>query len=110
MHSVAAIVKIPIDQDGSAQTSTLTTHKDPIYREEDLVHCCVTDVPAIVPHTSTYALTNATLSYALEFTDKGLHALHDNPALRCGLNTMKGRVTHPGVTGVYALPCADGDE
>ena len=74
-----------------------------------MVHYCVTNMPAIVPHTSTYALTNVTLSYALELADKGLHALHDNPTLRRGLNTMNGRVTHPGVAGAFALPCVDAD-
>jgi alanine dehydrogenase len=67
-------------------------------------------MPAIVPHTSTYALTNVTLSYALELADKGLHALQNNPALRRGLNTYKGQVLHPGVAAAFGLPCANLEE
>jgi alanine dehydrogenase len=110
MRAGAAFVDISIDQGGSAETSRPTTHHDPIYRAEDVVHYCVTNMPAIVPHTSTYALTNVTLSYALELADKGLHALHDNPSLQRGLNTMNGQVVHPGVAGAFDLPCADVDE
>jgi alanine dehydrogenase len=104
MRSGAAFVDIAIDQGGSAETSRPTAHHDPIYREEGVVHYCVTNMPAIVPHTSTYALTNVTLSYALELADKGLSALQDNPALRRGLNTYKGQVTHPGVAAAFHLP------
>ena len=110
MRSGAAFVDISIDQGGSAETSRPTTHHDPIYREADVVHYCVTNMPAIVPHTSTYALTNVTLSYALELADKGLHALHDNPVLRRGLNTMNGQIIHPGVAEAFGLPCADVEE
>ncbi len=104
MRSGAAFVDVSIDQGGSAETSRPTAHHNPIYREEDVVHYCVTNMPAIVPQTSTCALTNVTLSYALELADKGLH---DNPTLRRALNTMNGRVTHPGVAEAFALPCAD---
>ena len=108
MRSGAAFVDISIDQGGSAETSRPTTHHDPIYREEDVVHYCVTNMPAIVPHTSTYALTNVTLSYALELADKGVTAvLRDNPALQRGLNTLNGHVVHPGVAAAFGLPCAD---
>jgi alanine dehydrogenase len=110
MKSGAAFVDISIDQGGSAETSRPTAHHDPIYREEGVVHYCVTNMPAIVPHTSTYALTNVTLSYALELADKGLSALHENPALRRGLNTYKGQVWHPGVAAAFGLPCASGKE
>ena len=106
----AAFVDIAIDQGGSADTSRPTTHHDPIYREEGVVHYCVTNMPAIVPHTSTFALTNVTLSYALELADKGLQALRDNPALRRGLNTFQGQITHPGVAAAFGLPCANVDE
>jgi alanine dehydrogenase len=109
MKPGAAFVDISIDQGGSAETSRPTAHHDPIYREEEVVHYCVTNMPAIVPHTSTFALTNVTLSYAIELADKGLHALRDNPALRRGLNTLRGWVTHPGVAVAFALPCTDVD-
>ena len=108
MPAGAAFVDISIDQGGSAETSRPTTHYDPIYREEEVVHYCVTNMPAIVPHTSTYALTNVTLSYALELADKGVNAaLRDNPALQRGLNTMSGQVVHPGVAAAFDLPCVD---
>lgn len=110
MNPGAAFVDIAIDQGGSAETSRPTAHHDPIYREEGVVHYCVTNMPAIVPHTSTFALTNVTLSYALELADKGLKALRDNPALRRGLNTLEGKVMHPGVAAAFGLPCANVDE
>jgi alanine dehydrogenase len=110
MKPGAAFVDISIDQGGSAETSRPTAHHDPIYREEDTVHYCVTNMPAIVPHTSTYALTNVTLSYAIELADKGLAALRDNLALRRGLNTLQGHVTHPGVAAAFSLPCGDVEE
>jgi alanine dehydrogenase len=106
MKPGAAFVDISIDQGGSAETSRPTAHHDPIYREENVVHYCVTNMPAIVPHTSTYALTNVTLSYALELADKGMDALRTNHALRRGLNTYKGRVMHDGVASAFGLPCA----
>ena len=107
MKSGAAFVDIAIDQGGSAETSHPTAHHDPIFREEDVVHYCVTNMPAIVPHTSTYALTNVTLSYALELADKGLDALQENPALRRGLNTLQGQVAHKGVAETFGLACVD---
>jgi alanine dehydrogenase len=107
MKPGVAFVDISIDQGGSAETSRPTAHHDPIYREEGVVHYCVTNMPAIVPHTSTFALTNVTLSYALELADKGTHALRDNPALRRGLNTLQGHVTHAGVATAFGLPCAE---
>ena len=72
MKRGAAIVDVSIDQGGFAETSRPTTHRDPVYVEERVVHYCVTNMPALVPHTSTYALTNATLSYGLAMADKGL--------------------------------------
>ena len=110
MKPGAAFVDISIDQGGSAETSRPTAHHNPIYREEGVVHYCVTNMPAIVPHTSTFALTNVTLSYASELADKGFQALHDNPALRRGLNTLQGSVTHPGVATAFGLSCANVDE
>jgi alanine dehydrogenase len=110
MKPGAAFVDISIDQGGSAETSRPTAPHDPIYREEGTVHYCVTNMPAIVPHTSTYALTNVTLSYALELADKGLLALRENPALRRGLNTFQGHVTHAGVATAFGLPNKNGEE
>ena len=104
MKPGAALVDISIDQGGCAETSRPTTHADPIYVEEEVVHYCVTNMPAGVPNTSTYALTNATLSYGLELADKGvLRAMRENHALARGLNTHQGRITHEGVAATLGL-------
>jgi alanine dehydrogenase len=98
MQRGAAIVDVSIDQGGFTETSQPTTHRNPIYVEEHVVHYCVTNMPAIVPNTSTMALTNATLSYGQELADKGLlKAVRENKALARGLNTYQGDITHEGV-------------
>ena len=95
MRPGAALVDISIDQGGCAETSRVTTHAKPIYVEEGVVHYAVANMPGIVPHTSTFALTNATLSYALEIADHGLGvALARNPALRRSCNVLDGHVRH----------------
>src|SRR5206468_1473237 len=98
MRPGAALVDLSIDQGGCAETSRPTTHARPTYVDEEVVHYCVTNMPAAVPHTATFALTNATLSYALEIADHGFaEALRRNSALRRASNVLAGRVTHPGV-------------
>jgi alanine dehydrogenase len=98
MKRGAALVDLSIDQGGISETSQPTTHAKPIYIDEGVVHYCVTNMPGVVPHTSTYALTNATLPYALEIADHGLlEAGARDPALRLGLNTYAGEVVHPAV-------------
>ncbi len=105
MKPGAAIVDISIDQGGCAETSHPTTHHHPIYVEEEVVHYCVANMPAIVPYTSTYALTNATLSYGLEIADKGFpQVLARDAALARGLNTYEGQITHEGVAAAFGLP------
>jgi len=104
MKPGAALVDISIDQGGCAETSHPTTHHDPIYMDEEVVHYCVANMPAIVPNTSTNALTNATLSYGLELADKGFpKALRENAALARGLNTYDGKITHQGVASALGL-------
>jgi alanine dehydrogenase len=104
MKPGAALVDISIDQGGCAETSRPTTHDDPIYVEERIVHYCVTNMPGIVPHTSTYALTNATLSYALALAEHGVpDALRTDASLQRGVNTYAGHVTHPGVAETFGL-------
>ena len=111
MKRGAAIVDVSIDQGGFAETSRPTTHRDPIYVEERVVHYCVTNMPALVPHTSTYALTNATLSYGLAMADKGLQqAMQENRPLARGLNVHAGKVTHAGVASALKLPLASVEE
>ncbi len=103
MREGAALVDISIDQGGMAETSRPTTHADPIYREGGVVHYAVTNMPGIVPHTSTYALTNATLEYALLLAAEGAErALGRSEPLRRALNVARGEIVHPGVRA--ALP------
>ena len=104
MKPGSAFVDISIDQGGCAETSRPTTHRQPIYVEEDVVHYCVTNMPASVPHTSTYALTNSTLSYGLELANRGFpQALIRNKALAKGLNIYDGKITHEGVATAFNL-------
>jgi alanine dehydrogenase len=99
-----AMVDLSIDQGGLSETSRPTSHRRPIYVAQGVVHYCVTNMPAIVPHTSTYALTNATLTYALELADLGvLEAGARNAALRNGVNTFGGHVVHPAVAAALRI-------
>lgn len=94
MQRGAVVVDVAIDQGGCFETSRPTTHDQPTYVVDDIVHYCVANMPGAVAHTSTYALTNATLPYAIELADKGYRqALLDDPHLRRGLNIHRGRVT-----------------
>jgi alanine dehydrogenase len=105
MQPGSAIVDISIDQGGCAETSHPTTHRRPIYVVDGVVHYAVTNMPAIVPHTSTYALTNATLHYAIALADRGLEkAIKQEPPLCRGVNTLEGQVTHEGVATAFGFP------
>lgn len=98
MKPGSVIVDVGIDQGGIMETSRPTTHSDPIYVVDGVVHYCVANMPGAVARTSTYALTNATLQYARELAAKGLkRALTENRELSYGLNTYAGRITHPAV-------------
>jgi len=111
MKAGAAFVDIAIDQGGCAETSRPTTHREPIYVEEEVVHYCVTNMPAIVPNTSTYALTNSTLTYGLQIANRGFpQALVRDRALAKGLNTFAGKITHEGVANAFNLPFTPVDE
>jgi alanine dehydrogenase len=91
-------VDVAIDQGGCFETSKATTHTDPIYFVDGVLHYCVSNMPAAVPHTSTFALTNATFPYLLELANHGLEgACERHQALRDGVNTYNGYVTHSGV-------------
>ncbi len=104
MEPGSALVDIAIDQGGCAETSRPTTHDDPTYVEEGIVHYCVTNMPGAVPRTSTYALTNATMPYVVGLADKGYEsAMKENPALRKGLNVYKGRLTNHEVANALGL-------
>ncbi|MEJ2645471.1 MAG: alanine dehydrogenase [Gammaproteobacteria bacterium] len=98
MPAGSVLVDVAIDQGGCAQTSRPTSHSEPTYTVDGVVHYCVTNMPGACARTATLALTNATLPYVLALADKGVkRALHDDPGLRCGLNVCAGRVTHPHV-------------
>jgi alanine dehydrogenase len=98
MRKGAVVVDLSIDQGGSLETSRPTTHADPFFVEEGIVHYCVTNMPAAVPRTSTMALSDATLPYLVGMARGGvLGALRADESLRAGLNTFRGRITCPGV-------------
>lgn len=105
MKPGAAIVDVAVDQGGMCETTRPTSHDDPTYILHDVVHYCVTNMPGAVPRTSTYALTNSTLSYALDIADRGLQkAMARSRALQRGLNVYLGAVTHQGVAETFGLP------
>lgn len=104
MKKGAVVVDVAIDQGGCFETSHPTTHSDPVYDVDGILHYCVSNMPGAVPRTSTYALANVTLPYIQEIAERGLeNALKSNQALRHGLNTYKGRVTHAGVAQAHGL-------
>jgi len=104
MEPGSALVDVAVDQGGCAETSRPTTHHDPRYVEEGVVHYCVSNMPGAVPHTSTYALTNATMAYALEIADRGWRvAAAQDPALAKGVNVVDGQVTHQAVAAAHRL-------
>ncbi len=107
----AVLVDVSIDQGGCFETSRPTTHAQPTFVEEGIVHYCVANMPGAVPHTSTYALNNATLPRVLALADKGWRqALREDPHLRAGLNLCAGRVTHPAVAQALGYPVAAADD
>ncbi len=105
----AVIIDVAIDQGGCVETSHPTTHSQPTYIVDDVVHYCVTNMPGAVGRTSTYALTNVTLPYVLQLARKGFdRAVADNPALREGVNIHRGKVTNPAVAATFGFECAAG--
>ena len=105
MKSGAIVVDVAIDQGGCFETSRPTTHADPTFIVDGVLHYCVANMPAAVPHTSTFALTNVTLPYALELADKGWRrAMVDDHALALGLNVHDGQVVYPAVAEAFDLP------
>jgi alanine dehydrogenase len=104
MRPGAALVDISIDQGGCFETSHVTTHSDPTYVVDEVVHYCVGNMPGAVPRTSTYALTNVTLPYVAAIAERGLdRAMRADPALALGVNIHAGRVTNAGVAGAHGL-------
>ena len=109
MKRGVVIVDVAIDQGGCFQTSRPTTHADPTFIVDDIVHYCVANMPGAVPLTSSYALNNATLPYVLELARDGLGAVTRSPGLRAGLNVHRGRVYNDAVAESLGLPFEDVD-
>ena len=108
MKPGAVIVDVAIDQGGCCETARATTHAQPTYRVDGVVHYCVANMPGAVPRTSTAALNNATLPFVLKLASLGWkRALAADPHLRAGLNVCAGRVTHPEVAAAIGLPYYD---
>lgn len=106
MRPGSAVVDVSVDQGGCFETTRPTTHENPTYIEEGIVHYCVTNMPGAYPRTSTLALTNATFPYVLQIADKGYSkALEESEALRKGLNLIDGKVVCPAVADALGLAC-----
>jgi len=105
MKPGTVLVDVAIDQGGCFETSRATTHQDPTYVVDDVVHYCVANMPGGVARTSTMALTNATLPYAINLANKGLQALRDDEHLRNGLNVHAGHITFDAVAQALGEPC-----
>lgn len=105
MRPGTVMVDVAVDQGGCFETTHATTHADPTYIIDDIVHYCVANMPGAVPFTSTVALTNATLPYALQLADKGWQkACRENQELKLGLNVVQGKVVYKGVSEAFNLP------
>jgi alanine dehydrogenase len=108
MKKGAVLVDVSIDQGGCAETSRPTTHAEPVYVVDGIVHYCVANMPGAVPRTSTYALNRATLPFVLELADRGVPAaLRADPHLRNGLNVCRGKVTRREVAQALGYACTE---
>jgi len=108
MHAGAVIVDVAVDQGGCVETTRPTSHSDPVYTVDGVLHYCVTNMPGAMPRTSTIALTNATLPYVRKIAGVGLkRAISDNPLLKDGVNVYGGQVTFPGVATSQNRPYVD---
>jgi len=104
MKKGAVLVDVAIDQGGCFETSKATTHDNPIYVVDDVVHYCVANMPGALARTSTLALTNATLPYAVEIANKGwVKAMQENPEIKLGANVVRGKVTYEAIAEAFGL-------
>jgi len=106
----AVVIDVDIDQGGAVETAHPTSHAEPTYIEEGVIHYCVANMPGAVPRTSTEALTSATLPYVLKLADEGLGAIRKDPSLAAGVNVIRGKVTCQGVAQALGLPCTPLEE
>ncbi|MFM7185637.1 MAG: alanine dehydrogenase [Planctomycetota bacterium] len=106
MKPGSVIIDVAIDQGGCVATSRPTTHADPTYVVDDVVHYCVTNMPGAVGRTSTYALCNATLPYVIDLATRGIAAAaRESAAIRSAVNVFEGRLVQPAVAAAFGLPC-----
>ncbi|WP_457637984.1 alanine dehydrogenase [Oceanithermus sp.] len=110
MKEGSVIVDVAVDQGGCVETIKPTTHAEPTYVVDGVVHYGVANMPGAVPRTSTFALTNQTLPYAIELAENGLDALKSDPALLRGLNTHQGKLTYAAVAEAFGLPYTPPEE
>jgi len=111
MKPKSVLVDVAIDQGGCFETSRPTTHSDPVYEEEGIIHYCVANMPGAVSRTSTFSLTNATMPYALKIADLGWpEVAKKNSAIRRGVNMVDGKIVYPGVAEAFNLPCVELDK
>jgi alanine dehydrogenase len=104
MKPGSVIVDVAIDQGGCIETARPTTHDDPIYIIDGVVHYCVANMPGAVPHTSTIGLTNVTLPYAVQIADKGWKkAVRESKELELGLNVAEGKITYKDVAEAFGM-------
>lgn len=107
MKKDSVLIDVAIDQGGCFETSRPTTHDDPTYVVDGVIHYCVGNMPGAVPRTSSEALNNATLPFGLALADRGLEALRADPHLAHGLNVLKGEITHPAVAQALGMEWRD---
>lgn len=108
MRKGTVLVDVAVDQGGCIETCKPTTHDDPVYEVDGIVHYCVANMPGAVPYTSTLALTNATLPFALQLADKGWKiACTDNAMLKLGLNIVHGKIVYKAVADAFGMPYHD---
>jgi alanine dehydrogenase len=105
MRPGSVVVDVAIDQGGCIETARPTSHSHPTYEVDGVIHYCVTNMPGAVPRTSTYALSNVTLPYALTLAERGFDAaVRQDPALAKGVNVYRGQVTYAAVAEAFGLP------
>ncbi|HYC83961.1 MAG TPA: alanine dehydrogenase, partial [Chryseosolibacter sp.] len=108
MRPGTVLVDVAVDQGGCIETCKPTTHENPTYIIDDVVHYCVANMPGAVPYTSTLALTNATLPYAIRLANEGWKkACTESHELRNGLNVIQGQVVYKAVADAFSLPYTD---
>jgi alanine dehydrogenase len=111
MRPGTVLVDVAVDQGGCFETTKATTHADPTFIIDDVIHYCVANMPGAVPRTSTIALTNATLPYAIQIAEKGWkQACTENTSLRKGLNVVNGKIVYKVVADAFGLPYVEVDK